>query len=501
MKVAFRIFLALTVLTARANAFSLLGPYEDWMQTTNGFRQPNDIGGPMNLGEEYRWNVPVVVYAFDQTFLDYFGSNGVTAVEQAIQILNDLPSTSSAVLTNFPLDSTRVNYLAQSLNLQDLKSWTLSLLLEQMGLGQPERNVFDLRQWHPLFLMHPDELSWPDGVIPNLIIERNFDPEANTPSHWVNGTLYSGNVWWNGLTNGMLADVWEFPVDPLASTYTAVAGFSWGFGSFYTGLTRDDVGGLHYLLRTNNYNLEALLPGVHGIGPNAGNFVNQALRPGVDKITFVRRDFDELFGQFFPPFTNQFTDTYVTNNTLVQQQLERVVTEPDILFSCADMNDCGGAAPLVARTGTTNWLSSSPPGLAGPGVIRPPIRITLKKFGPAAAVSAYTSDLFPNGPAMVVDALWASFDGSTNSPIVYPNGLIQTTNQLTVRFWLHNGSAPAQKVCSWNLAVPADGHATLQAATHLTNWVTLGVVANRGTPVDWHHTRSLNQRFFRVVPE
>src|SRR5262245_51899616 len=87
---------------AHGFGFALLGPYADWMQLTNGYRGPYDIGGPMDLREEYRWNVPVVTYAFDQSFLDYFGSNGVAAVESAIQILNNLPPASQIVLTNFP---------------------------------------------------------------------------------------------------------------------------------------------------------------------------------------------------------------------------------------------------------------------------------------------------------------------------------------------------------------------------------------------------------------
>src|SRR5580658_6978709 len=73
----------------RADAFALLGPYESWMQYTNGLRQPGDIGGPMDIGNGYRWNVPVVTYGFDKSFLDFFGTNGVAAVEAAIQILND----------------------------------------------------------------------------------------------------------------------------------------------------------------------------------------------------------------------------------------------------------------------------------------------------------------------------------------------------------------------------------------------------------------------------
>src|SRR5213592_4037677 len=63
----------LTLAVALAGAvnsfgFALLGPYADWMQLTNGYRFPNDIGGPMDINEEYRWNAPVLTYAFDQSF-------------------------------------------------------------------------------------------------------------------------------------------------------------------------------------------------------------------------------------------------------------------------------------------------------------------------------------------------------------------------------------------------------------------------------------------------
>jgi len=82
--------------------FALLGPFAPWMQETNGVVFPGDIGGPMNIGNGYRWNVPIVTYGFDQSFLDYFGTNGVAAVEGAFQILNDLPPASQIVLTNIP---------------------------------------------------------------------------------------------------------------------------------------------------------------------------------------------------------------------------------------------------------------------------------------------------------------------------------------------------------------------------------------------------------------
>ena len=51
------------------------------MDYTNGYKWGGEIGGPMDLGHGYRWSVPIVTYAFDQSFLDSFGSNGVTAVE------------------------------------------------------------------------------------------------------------------------------------------------------------------------------------------------------------------------------------------------------------------------------------------------------------------------------------------------------------------------------------------------------------------------------------
>ncbi len=71
-----------------ASGFSLLGPYAPWMTTNLSYHQPGDIGGPMDLHEGYRWNLPTLTYGFDQSFLDYFGQDGVAAVEEAIQILN-----------------------------------------------------------------------------------------------------------------------------------------------------------------------------------------------------------------------------------------------------------------------------------------------------------------------------------------------------------------------------------------------------------------------------
>jgi hypothetical protein len=375
--------------SVNTHGFALIGPYSDWMAPTNTYRMGWDVGGPVDISEGYRWNVPVVTYGFDQSFLEYFGSNGVNAVQAAIQILNDLPPASAIVLTNFPTAALKLNYQAASQRLFDLKTATLGLLVEQLGLAEPQRSIFVLRQWSPVFITSSDEASWPSWVIPDFIIERNYDPETLEVSHLVNDNLFSGVV---QLTYGgfapspFLSWVEPFLIDPLQSYNTATADFRSALrpildvypisgnayaGSFFDGLTRDDVGGLRYLLSTTNINLEALLPDVHGAGTNAGSVVNLASRPGVDKITFVPQPYDSLLGLFLP-FTNQFVDTFFTNGIVQHQQLERVTTEPDFLFSAVDVSETNNRAPFFIRTGVEHrWNSATASG-----------RSDLASFGP-----------------------------------------------------------------------------------------------------------------------
>src|ERR1019366_8419655 len=106
------ICLVLGLSMSSSHAFSLLGPYESWMTPTNGFQLAGDIGGPMNLGAGYRWNVPVVAYAFDPSFVSFFGTNGVAAMNGAIQILNNLPAASQIDPSTFPLITSGMNYQA-----------------------------------------------------------------------------------------------------------------------------------------------------------------------------------------------------------------------------------------------------------------------------------------------------------------------------------------------------------------------------------------------------
>src|SRR4051794_21396165 len=111
MRVIQKAFLAVAMasLASSASAFSLLGPFAPWETADLSYDTGGniDIGGPMNIGEEYRWNIKTVTYGFDKSFLDYFGQRGVDDVNKAIAILNALPPVSkmSANLSEFPTDT------------------------------------------------------------------------------------------------------------------------------------------------------------------------------------------------------------------------------------------------------------------------------------------------------------------------------------------------------------------------------------------------------------
>jgi len=517
-KKVFAILLGLTGLfqfSSSTFGFALLGPFASWMEKTNGLRQPGDIGGPMDITNGYRWNVPVVTYSFDQSFLDFFGSNGVAAVKDAIQILNDLPPASQMLLTNYPLDSQQINYAAQAQNLYDLKSATLVALLEQLGLTQPTRYIFVLRQWDPVFINHGGQGEWPPGIIPTNIVMRNFDPETLTPSQYVNGALFAGVVL-SGfqVLEGKINLALATPVDPLAANASAVADGSINNqlfispgtlnpGEFFTTLTEDDIGGLRYLVSTNNVNFETLLPTVSGFGTNANTFVNGAWRPGIDKITFIPEPIDPLNGEFFSAITNQFTDTYITNGTIMQQQVARVIARPDFLFCAGDVNDGLQGIPFMDRTGTTNWVNNAAlngnPANGGPGVIQPPVRITFNKLGLGFVKYSFDSD----ETAESYPISWSTFDNSTNPPVVYP--ISQTgDNQLTIRMWLVMDSVGNQfrRNFDWLFNSPAGVQFALQTSTNLTDWVSIFTVMNNGTVCTYINVNpSSVNRFYRVVPQ
>ena len=175
MRPLIKIFLWFGLLAAglqTASAFSLLGPSATyatapqgdlWQIIDIGYNPlPSDISpphivdglavGPKNIGEGYRRNSPVMYYTFDPSFTDWFHSQGEMAVQQAFDMLNNAftnnPSGGidgySPFLSEFPLNSQGQNFTAANLGLLDLKSFTFSMLVEQLGLIDAIRYTWTL---------------------------------------------------------------------------------------------------------------------------------------------------------------------------------------------------------------------------------------------------------------------------------------------------------------------------------------------------------------------
>jgi hypothetical protein len=424
--------LALAIIGAvnSASAFSMLGPVEAFQIERIGYNiQPPifaDIGGPMNLGEEYRFNLRTIYFGFDSSFKNYFGTNGMGEIRKAMAILNNLPpfSKMSANLAEFETDTRRVNFRASALGLIDLKSWALGAMMEELGLASPERYV-----WCLFARIEPPPIDY-------NVIKRNFDPVTLTPSSYVNDTLYTYTIREFNPARP-IADAVEIPVDPLAPQFTAVAStidswltFTLLSGDFFSGLTRDDVGGLRYLYSGKgpyvNFNVENLIVDAitNGLGSGgvwtpagAGATVGMALRPGIDRIVLKEAKYDSTLG-LFVAFTNNYKDTYVQNSRSLKQTYQRPIIQPDIIFGAADLG-----ASVIGRSGLTNWVNNSilnsQVALAGPGVIQTPVFIIFNKTGPFLLNVA--PDALDEATAGI-QVRWGSFDGTTNEPVIYPVG-------------------------------------------------------------------------------
>ena len=662
-------------------AFSLLGPFNEAYQVaTIGYNPFGfDVGAPKNLGEGYRRNTPVMFYSFDSNFLDYFGSNGVYAVNQAFAVYNDLSrvSTYSADLSEVPTRTSFNNAQAEALLLIDLKTITMQLIAENLGMADPVRYAWTLHDRY----FPPGAPPCPQGAT-YTVIQRNFDAALGSslsqpkPSNFINGVFYSYEIVEVCANSPQLAHAAPFPVDgsPLsASTLPVASGVASQqnqftvdpFGLFTTGLTRDDVGGLRYLLGTNNINIEsggpntlsfvtdqssaqlvfpsnltvlaaqaltnsaavlgALYPNLlitsstntfvnvlvtnvtayftnypwshagspaqvafatnvtftiqqqfhhtfgnllsirattngfvsnpltqipdptnvayvtiqtiaitnspyapagvtvletnisyktyysnqvvgeyyimppgqcdvailaaqltnvttttnlilvaTNIAAGATNLIGQsfaqfridyftnhyyvvfpvnclanttALRQGVDKLTFVKADFDSLLGTFFTPFTNEYVLNVITNGAIVPQRTRRTISAPDFLFTVRDFAAGPAAGPPappyvveLTRNISFNQNNISPgSGLAGPGTIESvpgATTFTFNKVGPIFFNTGQVStNVFIDQTAQQGFFQWGSYDGTTNAPIVYPNdvSIANLQNQILIQ--------------------------------------------------------------------
>jgi hypothetical protein len=287
------------LLLQTTHAFSLLGPFDTWQTSVLGYDPQNDGGdlaGPKNLGEEWRWTLPKITYAFDDSFLEYFGTNGVQAVEDAIFLFNkemtNLSGLTDAHLRAKPLEAKRVHETAQALGLLDLKSYTMGLLAEQLGMASSERWTWALRASaaFPTFTNY-------------LVIKRNFDPFTLKPSSYVNGRRLSYFIGvFPATTTTFYEDAVEIAIDQagdgpfFGSTVSSqvgedLTGVFLGRGEYFSSLTQDDIGGLRYMYKYNNWNPESLplstnitrdvaVPAIQTIDRTQLTFI-----PGVDAFT------------------------------------------------------------------------------------------------------------------------------------------------------------------------------------------------------------------------
>jgi hypothetical protein len=469
-----------------AQAFALRGPLEPWMTTNLSYGLRGDNGGPMALGSEYRRNLPVLTYGFDQSFLDHFGERGVQAVEEAIAILNALPPASEMDLDVFASNTKGINFEAQAIGSVDLKSAALARLLHHLGLAEPERYVWILRERNVFPLS--------GGLGTNyLVIGRNYDPHTSRPTNAVNGTAFTYQI--DEFGNPAVADTIELAVDPLSATGTAVAQYDFLAGSFYTGLSRDDAGGLRYLYHATNINVEVLPAGIAAMGTNA--VVNTAPRPGVDKIRFERMCWDTNRSRFHV-MTNVFVDTYFSNGVPVQQTLQRILERPDITFRArafpldffyySPLDAYLFWSPWVDSTKASTWINNAGlndrPGGPGPGTIPPGQVIdfsTHSRYLHAQLGSPQTSA--PPG--------FGSFDGSTNAPVLY--GLNDPAVTATIESRIVGGSFV------WKMLGTYEATYRIDTTTNLVDWSPLVTVTNTRGYFSITNPESGPREFYRAV--
>ncbi|MEY4691070.1 MAG: hypothetical protein RIT19_1395 [Verrucomicrobiota bacterium] len=446
-----------------ASAFSLLGPMVGWQAPDLGYNIPDsapEYGGPRLRGDEYRLSTPIVTYGIDGSFLEFFGVDGARAVDEAFEVFNSITNVSafSQNLEEFPLKADGVNPTAAALGLLDLKTQLMGQILATMGLTSPERWCWSIRAR----AVDPIRYS---------VVNFNYDPVSGRPSRYINGTLYSYVLRdiFNDAGARIFSDAREIPVDSanpnvsLASTIS-VASFITSdervsraidtTGRYFTGLTRDDAGGLRYLYHPANRNYEQAPAGsIRGSVSSGGGggggalespwtiagdtgqvgttavattgtsnvlqLVNLGVRAGVDRVRFVKVNTDPVLRQNARQAAVTYPEVVSTNGVVIRQVVSRVLTRPDILISARDLG-VATYVPLIGALTLPTFVNTGATldGLAeGPGNVEPVSGYTFSKVG-VHSLNIGNTDEQDGQPG----SLWGSFNGTTNAPVLYPVG-------------------------------------------------------------------------------
>jgi hypothetical protein len=445
-----------------SNAFSLLGPLAPWMSPTVGFiNDPRyDVGGPRDLNDEFRWNLPLLTYGFSDDFKNFFGPQGVAEVEAAVAVLNNLPPVSQLDLSTAPTATARLHLAAARRGLYDLRSIALGYLLEQMGLAAPARCVWVNSDPNAPIRTHEFD-SFPN----DYILRRNFDPITLSASSYINGIRFTYSI--NpAASGGLYPDDLRFALPVIVDQtqvpyYNSVAdnpfsafGHSLDTGRYTPALTRDDLGGLRYLLHTNNVNVEPLAPGVRAHDLSTA-LVNTAQRPGIDHIQFQR------FDPGSSALTNVFADKYFAGGILKTQTVERVIAKPDILFTVENIE------PVVPNWGV--FASRIGPNFShtetnGTGILLPGAVISLQKLGDVSRDPFY----YNPQSGEFFDEYWGSFNGLSSNTTVYPQGdAYQTGRTIAARPVVTDAGRYG---IQWTLRLIAGEKYAIDDSLNLTNW-------------------------------
>ena len=278
---------------------------------------------------------------------------------------------------------------------------------------------------------------------------RNYDPITWNPTTYVNGTQYTYEIYDGcALTDPM--DAMEQANDQagggLSLTSSAVATQeALQLGGYYLGITRDDMGGLRYLYRQNNYNYEALPPNcyVQTNGLDSVFSPAQATNAlvtgwtgtvgGMEKITFVKLAFDSYVGGTnFPTNIIHYTIPILTNFTQQKMQVWRTNTAPDIIFTSANLLNGAastdrpftngyGPSPATAARSMLVPATLPDPLLEHSEVFHPLMIVTFNNVGP---FYYNENPSFMGGSAFFLYPYFqfGKFDGSTNAPVAFPLG-------------------------------------------------------------------------------